>query len=302
MNCRAAILMNTAAREACAEHERKWIFERARFAADAASSDGEVAGPLEDFPNGLAAFRALCQKQKQRSFSRHNKSMGREYQCEATSIAGFVQRLAVDFIQHGHWFYVTGEVPERKEPAAVDAKLIGRYGLRLSKWARARRKDAGGASVRYLRFGRFFVLIATKGRHEFFEAEPNVQDVRRRPIRFAGYSISYRQGVDRRFHVSVRIAGDEYLKLKSYLVGLAVHRSVENLVGEFQRIRFEPYAPVRRQLLNILRAVNRVRGEAGFELVPVSALRLRRRVVRPFGWSSGGGRPQGSDENFEEAA
>lgn len=49
------------------------------------------------------------------------------------------------------------------------------------------------------------------------------------------------------------------------------------------RIPFEPYAPVRRQLLNILRAVNRVRQAAGFESVPVSALRLRRRVVRPFG-------------------
>jgi len=205
-----------------------------------------------------------------------------EYQCEATSVAGFVQRLAVDLVQHGHWFYVTGEIPQRKDPRAVDAKLVDLYGLNISKWARARRKDAGGASVQYLRFGRFFVLIATKGTHEFFEAEPNVLDVRRRPIQFAGYSISYRQGVDRRFHVSVRIAAGEYLKLKSYLVGLAVHRSAENLAAEFQRVPFEPYAPVRRQLLNILRAVNRARGAAGFEPVPLSALRLRRRIVRPF--------------------
>lgn len=206
----------------------------------------------------------------------------REYQCEATSVAGFVQRLAVDLVQHGHWFYVTGEIPQRKDPRAVDAKLVDLYGLNLSKWARARRKDLGQASVRYLRFGRFFVLIATKGTHEFFEAEPNVKDVRRCPIQFAGYSISYHQGVDRRFHVSVRIAAAEYLKLKSFLVGLAAHRSVENLTTEFQRVPFEPYAPVRRQLLNILRAVNRARGAAGFEPVPVSALRLRRRIVRPF--------------------
>lgn len=126
------------------------------------------------------------------------------------------------------------------------------------------------------------MLIATKGRHEFFEAEPNIADVRRRPIRFAGYSISYRRGVDRRFHVSVRIAPDEYLRLKGYLVGLAVHRSAQRLMAEFQRVPFEPYAPVRRQLLNILRAVNRVRREAGFEQVPLSALRLRRRIVRTF--------------------
>ena len=204
----------------------------------------------------------------------------REYRCEAVSVTAFVQRLAVDLIQHGHLFYVTGHVPDGKDPAAVDRKLMERYGLNISKWARARRKAEGVASVQYVRCGRFFVLIATKGRHEFFEAEPNIADVRRRPIRFAGYSISYRRGVDRRFHVSVRIAPDEYLKLKSYLVGLGAHRSVENLAAVFQRLPFEPYAPIRRQLLNILRAVNRVRCAAGFEHVPLSALRLRRRIVQ----------------------
>lgn len=88
--------------------------------------------------------------------------------------------------------------------------------------------------------------------------------------------------VDRRWHVSVRIAPDEYLRLKSYLVGLAAHRSVEKLIAEFQRVPFEPYTPIRRQLLNILRAVNRARQEAGFEPVPISALRLRRRIVKPY--------------------
>lgn len=204
------------------------------------------------------------------------------YRCEAVSVVAFVQRLAVDLVQHGHWFYVTGTVPDSKDPRAVDEKLIDRYGLAISKWARARRKEAGIASVQYVRHGRFFVLIATKGRHHFFEAEPNVQDIRRRPIRFAGYSISYRRGVDRRFHVSVRIAADDYLRLKSYLVDLAPRRSVENLISEFQNLPFEPYAPVRRQLLNILRAVNRVRQTAGFESVPLSALRLRRRIVKPL--------------------
>jgi hypothetical protein len=211
------------------------------------------------------------------------------HRCEAVSVEGFVQQLAVGYVQHGHFFYVTGEVPQRKDPRTVDAKLIERYGLDLSKWARARRKATGRASVRYIRHGRFFVLIATKGRHEFFEREAGILDLRRQPIRYAGYSVSYRRGVDRRWHVSVRIAGDEYLRLKSYMVGLAAHRSVENLARELERVPFERYAPVRRQLLNILRAVNRVRKEAGYEPAPVSALRLRRRVVRPFGCLEGDG-------------
>jgi hypothetical protein len=47
-------------------------------------------------------------------------------------------------------------------------------------------------------------------------------------------------------------------------------------------IRFAPYAPVRRQVLNIHRGVNRARKTAGLALVPVAALRLRRPVVRVF--------------------
>lgn len=205
------------------------------------------------------------------------------YRCEAVSVEGFVQQLSVGYVQHGHLFYVAGEVPGNKEPRVVDAKLIARYGLNVSKWARARARAVGRASVRYIRHGRFFVLIATKGRHEFFEREGGVRDIRRHPIRFGGYSISYRRGVDRKWHASVRVAGDEYLRLRAHFLELAVHRSVENLTAEFSRVPFEPYAPVRRQLLNILRAVNKKRKEAGFEPVSVGALRLRRRVVRPFG-------------------
>jgi hypothetical protein len=197
-------------------------------------------------------------------------------------VGGFVQQLAVAYVQHGYWFYVTGQVPERKCPLAVDAKLLGRYEVAISKWARARRKRTGGANVQYLRFGRFFVLIATRGEHRFFEDEPTFRDIRREPLRFAGYSISYKLGADRKWHASVRIHPSEYLTLKAYFLDLATRRSVENLMAEFQRIPFEPYAPVRRQFLNILRAVNRERKRAGFEPVPFEALRLSRRIVSPF--------------------
>jgi len=71
------------------------------------------------------------------------------------SVESFVQQLAVAYVQHGHWLYVTGEVPERKDARAVDEKLIERYGLNGSKWARARAKAVGRASVRYIRPGRF---------------------------------------------------------------------------------------------------------------------------------------------------
>jgi len=204
------------------------------------------------------------------------------YRCEAETEAGFVQQLAVSYLGHGYCFYVVGTVPVTKDPAAVDAKLIARYGIGISRWARARRKKAGHANMHYLRFGRFFVLLASHGEHRFFTEEPSFRDARRDAIRFAGYSISLKKGTDGRLHPSVRIHPDEYRTLKAYLLDLAPHRSVERLAAMLAAVPFERYAPVRRQLLNIWRAVNRVREQAGFEPVPVAALRLRRRVVRTF--------------------
>ena len=200
------------------------------------------------------------------------------YQCEATSVVGFVQQLAVGYLARGYWFYVTGEVPERKDVHAVDRKLIARYDVGLSKWAKARRKQAGGANIQYLRYKRFFVLLATEGHHRFYQDEgDSVRDVRESPIRFAGYAISYRGG-----HPSVRIELEEYKRLKAYLLDLSLRRSAEYLEGEFAKLPFEPYAPVRRQLLCVLRAVNRARKKSGYEQLSNSCLRLKRRIYRPF--------------------
>ncbi len=201
------------------------------------------------------------------------------YRCEATSLEGFIQQIAVAYITHGYYFYVSGFVPEGKEPMAVDAKLIERYGIGISKWARARRKEQGIASLQYIRLDRRFVILATHRRHSFFEHEANtIRDFRRTPLKVGGYSVSCRGG-----HAHVRIDLPDYRRLKAHLVELARHRSVDRLEAEFARIPFEPYAPVRRQLFNILRAVNRVRKHAGFErLATERALRMRRRIRRPF--------------------
>jgi hypothetical protein len=197
-------------------------------------------------------------------------------------VEGFVQQLAVAYVARGFYFYTTGIIKAGKDPAAVDAKLIDRYGIDVSKWQRARRKRAGVANLQYLRHDRFFVLLATHGDHRFFADEP-FRDIREAPIKFHGYSLGAGRGVDGRWHASVRIHADEYRNLKAYLMDLAVHRSVENLVRDFRQVPFAPFARVRRQMLHILRAVNRERQVARFEPVPVAALRFTRKPVRPFG-------------------
>ncbi len=209
------------------------------------------------------------------------------YRCVATTPEGFIQQLAVSYLGHGYWFYVTGTIPERKDPAAVDRKLIERYRVDLSKWARTRRKQAGLANVQYLRHGRFFVLLVTHGEHEIFAAESStLRDARRSPIRFAGYAVSHRGG-----HPHVRIDRDAYLELRAKLLDRAIREDTEALGRRLRFCRFEPYAPVRRQLLAIWRAVNRSRSVAGLDSLPVECIRMKRRIVKPFG--------EGSSNNTE---
>jgi hypothetical protein len=200
------------------------------------------------------------------------------YRCETTSLAGFVQQLATGYLTHGYYFYVTGRIPDGKDPRAIDAKLLERYGIGVSKWAAARRKMAGGANVQYVRLGRFFVLLATHGEHRFFEDEGSrILDARHVTLKVAGYALSVRHG-----HVRVSIEREEYRRLKAYFLDRATHRSAAVIAADLGALPFEPYAPVRSQLLCILRAVNRARGEAGFEPVAKACLRFKRRIVRPF--------------------
>ena len=207
------------------------------------------------------------------------------YSCVATSVAGFIQQLAVAYVAHGYYFYVTGRIPDEKDPMATDQKIMAQYGIDTSKWTRARRKKAGLANVHYLRYGRFFVIIANHGEQPFFEAEANLlRDIRLSPIHFMGYSIGCHQerggGV---FHASVRISQEVYRELKGKFERGAVHRAVEDLSRDMQATPYEPYAPVRDQLRCILRAVNRRRKAAGLEQLSQETLWERRMPVKPFG-------------------
>jgi hypothetical protein len=206
------------------------------------------------------------------------------YRCVTFTAAGFVQQLAVSYVSNGYWFYVTGRVPDHKDPAALDQKIIAQYGLDISKWARVRRKQAGLANVQYLRYGRFFVILATHGQHAFFTDEAGqIWDIRKHPLYFMGYSIGYRQARNgQTWHVSVRIHRGLYSELKARFETLALQLPVEELIRELRGIDYEPFAPVRTQLRTILRAVNRKRKIAGLELVPGQSVYLRRVPVPPF--------------------
>lgn len=205
------------------------------------------------------------------------------YRCVAGSLEGFVQQIATAYIPHGYWFYVQGWIPDCKHAEKVDAKLVERYGVAISKWARARRKRAGQACMQYIRYENTFLLLATAGQHAFFELERGaIRDVRHTPIKIDGYSVSARRGPDTRLHTHVRIDSKVSLELKEKFRYLAEHGSPGQLAREFYYLRFEPYAPIRRQYLSLLRMVNQIRASTNRSEIPSAVLPLRRRIVQPF--------------------
>ena len=204
------------------------------------------------------------------------------YRSETASVSGFVQQLAVSYVRNGYWFYVVCNIPGNTEHGKIDRKLIDRYEIGLPRTTVWRRKKEGKANVQYLRYRNTFVLIATKGEHRFFEEEAGIKDIRRVPLRIFGYSIGYRKGADGRYHASVRIEDQEWKKHKVELLKDWRHACPRKLGERFNKLPFEPYAPVRSQVLGIFRAINRRRKVAGLEEVPFSSLRMQRKPVKPF--------------------
>ena len=70
------------------------------------------------------------------------------YRCVAASVAGFVQQLAVAYVANGYWFYVTGRVPDGRQPAASPASRSAaarNVSSRLGKAKRIIRRPSCGS-------------------------------------------------------------------------------------------------------------------------------------------------------------
>ena len=171
------------------------------------------------------------------------------YRCVATSVAGFIQQLAVGYVARGYYFYVTGRIPDHKDPAKTDQKIIGQYGIGISKRDRRVERKRDWLMSITSDMDAFFVLMANHGEQGFFAAEATqLRDVRVAPIHFMGYSIGCRRG--RHMGVPCRrsIHQERLQELKVRFKQAAVHRSVEELCRALHAVPYEPYAPVRDQM------------------------------------------------------
>ncbi len=85
------------------------------------------------------------------------------YRCVTTSVTGFVQQIACCYLRHGFWWYVTGVIPDHKDPESVDRKLLDRYDIDCTEWRRSRNKQLGKANLHYLRHGNRSQLVQLFG-------------------------------------------------------------------------------------------------------------------------------------------
>jgi len=169
--------------------------------------------------------------------------------------------------------------------------MMAKYGVRKTRRQRAYRKARGLSNAHYFRHGRVWVLMATSP--EFVlavDAKERVRDLRKTPIRAHGYSVSVRRDGsamrrgEHRERASVRLDRETYRELKTHLDSLALKRSERRLAAAFwlESSSWQVYAPVRRQLVAILRSVNRRRKAAGLRSVDVNCIRRCRSWPRQF--------------------
>lgn len=178
-------------------------------------------------------------------------------------IHGLVQLISSNYFTQGYYFYTTGRIPEDKDPELIDVKLILKYQTHTARSKNHRRRKAGLACVKYLRCGRIFVLLATRGKSPIFQQE-TLKDARSSPLVLWGYSI----GVNpQTLKVTTKVHRDTMRKLERRILERA-RWSERSWKAFFWRFPFRPYAGVRTCVFTLLRALNQAR--KAFRLKPLN--------------------------------
>lgn len=211
--------------------------------------------------------------------------MGRKYRYRyvATSEAGFVQQI-VRCVAKGYRYYTVGRVRRGKAPEQVDQVLLTKFGIERSPSARARAKQRGEANIQYLRYGDLWVMMATKGKHHWKEehtdntGKPEYHDFRNKALEVGNYAISSRLDGQNQAKYRVRVVLNRaaYKELRALYLDRAKHWSVQNLGEALRRDvrQLLPYRPIRVQLIELIRQMNKVRKPKGYERIPYKELEV----------------------------
>ena len=182
--------------------------------------------------------------------------------CVLPSSGVLLRRIIWCMERYGYWYYKTGWIPEPKDPARTDEKILRAYAVPRSRMGLHREGKKGRAKLRYYRTGRFFVLLATDGGHPFFEGE-KPDDVRNTPLRYNGFTISSQGG-----EIHLRWSADVYRKLRRMFLDRALE-ATPAIEARFKRLRHPHHPDIITQKRKIMRAVHKRRRKAGRSRIAV---------------------------------
>jgi hypothetical protein len=186
-------------------------------------------------------------------------------QCETKTVGDFLYRVAMGGFRFGYVRYAVRDIPDGKDLAVIDRKLLDTYGVTRCRMKRLRDRRRGIASVQYVRCDRTFILMATKGDHTAFSKVCSF-DARISPLHFGGYSIGFSGDA-----VSVRVAQDEWQPVYARLIASAL-RDKQSVEQKFSSLSYCKFPGVLAQLRSAERMINQKRRIAGLETVKVKVL------------------------------
>lgn len=163
----------------------------------------------------------------------------------------YLLQQLVYMIGRGYYYYHVGYIKTNKEDKAlnIDAKIINKYNIDLSKDQRARRKKKKLANFYYLRWRNVFIILHTDGELDveiddsFFDIRVKQKEVNRLKIKVSeaiefNIALQYKDSSKR--SVTVALSNATYKNFKAEIDDLIQHKQVNKLEDFFANLRGLP--------------------------------------------------------------
>lgn len=181
---------------------------------------------------------------------------------EIDSFGQFINRIVNHCVNHGFYYYVFWELPEGRNLTKIDQKITDRYNAHQPRWERFNDRKKGKAVVRYFRFNRYALLVATEGDrdHLFFHRE-RYRDIRINPLVIWNYSIGVKGN-----KAEVRLRKSKLLSVKEVFQKIALEPQAK-VQSYYNGISPFTYRGILKQKHKLIEAVNQRRKRSGLPII-----------------------------------
>lgn len=163
----------------------------------------------------------------------------------------FMLQQLVYLVGRGYYHYHVGYIKAGKEDKAlkIDAKIIGKYNINLSKYQRARRKQKKLANFYYLRWQNVFIILYTDGKLDV-ELDDSFYDVRLKQTEANRLKVKISEAIEfniclqhkdsSKRSVTVALSNLTYKNLRAEIEELIQQKQIKKLEEFFANLRGLP--------------------------------------------------------------